>query len=285
MIMREFIDNVYLNTRATKIRSNTLQGYLSTIRKHILPYFGDTDIDDIDVPEIEEWLDGFHQSGAAIKAYAVLRMLLNTADDYGFMHVRSPTTRRIRLPKRYPPERKVLTRSEVQLLIDGLRGTVVEAVVILSVYLGLRRGESFAVKWEDIDLESGSVRIHATRQQVKGGTVEYGTKTPLSTRIAYLPNVALRMLREIGDGKTGYVCPLSPSEISRIYRILCLERGLPYVPFTNLRHTWATLAIESGADITMVSRAMGHSDVRMTYDHYVRPREEAFRKMQRDIWR
>lgn len=40
MIMREFIERVYMNTRATKIRGNTLQGYLSTINKHILPYFG-----------------------------------------------------------------------------------------------------------------------------------------------------------------------------------------------------------------------------------------------------
>lgn len=68
----------------------------------------------------------------------------------------------------------------------------------------------------------------------------------------------------------GYLCELSPAVIARKYKAFCLEHGLPFVPMKNLRHTWATQALERGISIEEIMMYLGHTNIDTSYEHYLR---------------
>lgn len=199
--------------------------------------------------------------------------MLRKAYKWGYAPT-DPTVLGIELPKtrRYIPE--MLTARELKQIIRGFYGHELEPIVLSSATLGLRRAESCGLKWGDIDLRSGDVRVERGRQYVDRHVIETDPKTDLSRRSLVYPRFALERMREIGRGKPKdeYLCPLSPDAIGRRYKAFCLRHELPYVSLKNLRHSYATAQIEAGVPIETVSAMLGHSEIRTTYEYYVRPR-------------
>lgn len=280
MKLGEFIDEYYIPSLAG-LRESTISGYRSSIELHVRPTFGDWEMEDIRARDIQSWLASFDRDGAAHKAYKTLRQIIRRAIDYDMFEVVDPTTKHIRVPRCPRKDPKILEAGEVRRLIRGFRGHYLEATVICAVMLGLRRGEAFGLEWEDIDLEAGMVRISRSYQKINGRIYVYPPKTPKSRRTCYLPKHVMGRMRTLGRGRSGRICPEeSPDVMAREYKRLCLEKNLPYTPFTNLRHTWATMAVEGGADITTVANMLGHTDIMTAYNHYVRPREQAYIRAQ-----
>lgn len=73
------------------------------------------------------------------------------------------------------------------------------------------------------------------------------------------------MGRLIGD--------VSPDKAARAIKSQCKKMGVPYVSMTNMRHTWATLAIEAGVGIETVAMMLGHTEISTAYNHYIVPRK------------
>lgn len=278
MKLKEFIADYYLPS-LSDLRESTRAGYESTIERHILPNLGDMELPEIGVYEIEQWLRGIGQPGAAEKAYKTLRQALRRAYDWDMID-RDPTRKRIRLPKRRPYRPTVLTAKQVRQLLRGFYGHPLEAVVLCAVTLGLRRGEACGLEWSDVNLSSGAVRIERSLQYVRGKMVTVDPKTDRSARTCYLPRFAVARLREI-KGKGRLVGDLNPDAVSRIYKAHCKRAGLPYTSFTNLRHTWATLALAGGADSATVAAMLGHTQLSTTYEHYLVPDRQIYRKAQK----
>ena len=74
---------------------------------------------------------------------------------------------------------------------------------------------------------------------------------------------------------------MTPEEVSRRYKAHCKKRNLPYTSFTNLRHTWATLALAGGADSATVAAMLGHSQIATTYEHYLVPDKKIYKNAQK----
>lgn len=178
---------------------------------------------------------------------------------------------------------KVLDASEAREYLRGLWGCEAEAAAICSLTLGLRRGESCALEWRDINLKTGEVRVSKSRQDVRAGTVVVPPKTARSDRSLWLPSFALKRLRQLAKGrkKDGLVCPLTPSATARRIRSWCRSHGLPHVSMTNLRHTWAAMAIEAGIGIETVAMMLGHTEIGTAYEHYIVPRKSVCVQAQR----
>lgn len=270
------------HVRAT-VRANTFVGYESAYRLYIRPTFGNTDISNITVSDVQSWITSFHKPGCARRCYATLRQILRYAADVGEYTGDDPTRHNIRLPSTSGNKNKVLTSQEVVKLINGFRGHKLEACVLCSVTMGLRRCECFGLKWEDIDLTTGAVVVHRSRQYVQGTEVVYPTKTKRSTRTCYLPKFALARLRQIQKDANEWLLPVPVSQAACIYKKYVQENGLPYTPFMNLRHTWATLAVESGTDVLIVAQMLGHTDASMAYKRYVKPSNAVHRRVQRQF--
>ena len=281
MLLGTFVDEVWWPACA-KRRECTRGGYESSYRCHIRSRWGGVDLESITASDIEEWLGSFEQAGAARKAWAVLRAILRLAYRRGVTD-NDVTRREIRLPhlRRYEPQ--VLDARQVRRLLKGFYGHALEAWLLVSVCAGLRRCESVGIEWTDLDLRRGTVTVKRSVQWVAGHETVTEPKTDLSRRTVALPRFAVKRLAEIRHGtKTGrLVGSLNANQVANHYRSWCKRMKLPCVPPRNLRHTFGTLAIKAGTDISVVARQLGHSDIQTTARYYLKPDLSVLKDMQR----
>lgn len=274
----------YMTEKRRTRRANTVEGYESALRCHVLPRWGECEIEGITPEDVQAWVDGFELPGAAKKAYKTLRQVLRWAIRRYRMRIWL-ATEGVELPRMRAYRPKVLDGQGVARFLRGIWGAPEEAVAICAVTLGLRRGEACGLEWGDIDLRSGEVRVSRSRQCVGGKVVVMPTKTPKSERVLYLPRFALKRLRQIGKGARGLLCAETPNGIARRLRARCRRKGLPWVSMTNMRHTWATLAIEAGVGIETVAMMLGHTEIGTAYEHYIVPRKSICRDAQSAVER
>lgn len=271
MKLIDIYENYYLPEKTAKRAASTVAGYDSAMRLHVLPKWGEYEIEDIDPDDLQEWVDSFELIGAAEKAFKCLRQIIRWWIRKRRMIIADPT-QYIELNQRKPYRPEVLDAKEVSELLRGVWGHWTEAVCICAITLGLRRGEACALEWSDINLKTGEVRINKSRQYVNGKIITVKTKTEKSTRSCYLPKFARNRLRQI-KGKGCIIGDASPDKVARAIKAQCKRNNVAYVSMTNMRHTWATLAIEAGVGIETVAMMMGHTDISTAYNHYIVPRK------------
>lgn len=262
---------MYWADKSRRLRANTLAGYRSALRCHVMPTFAEREIEDITFDEVQRWVDSIPTYGAAEKAYKTFRQVYRWALRRCGIRVWD-VTQGVELPARPVVRKRTLTPAEERETLRGIWGQPWEAVVLLQAALGLRRSEACGVDWSDVDWRGGWVHVRRGAHWVSGqGVVEYPTKTRLSDRWVRLPSWALARLRQIrGQRRSGRVIgDLAPHQVAGRFKRFCARRGLPWVPMMDLRHTWATIAIEAGAALEDVAAAMGHTSTSMLKDHYL----------------
>lgn len=280
MLFDTFVTTVWKPSCA-KLRECTKVGYESALNCHILPQWSGRDMDAISVADIESWLDSFDKPGAARKAYAVFRAILRLAFKRGLAD-NDVTRREIRLPHLRHYEPQVLSASEVRRLLKGFYGHPLEAWLLVSVCAGLRRCESVGIEWSDLDLKRGTVTVKRSVQWVAGHETVTDPKTDQSRRTVALPRFAVKRLAQLKHGRSGrLVGDLNANQVASHYMAWCRRMKLPCVPPRNLRHTFGTLAIAAGADISVVARQLGHSDIKTTARYYLRPDLSVLKSLQR----
>lgn len=281
MLLETFVDDVWWPSCA-RLRECTRVGYESAYRCHIQSKWGGVDMESITANDIEEWLGSFKRAGAARKAWAVLRAILRLAYRRGVTD-NDVTRREIRLPHLRHYEPQVLSAQEVRRLLKGFYGHPLEAWLLVSVCAGLRRCESVGLEWADLDLRRGTVTVKRSVQWVAGHETVTEPKTDLSRRTVALPRFAVKRLAELRHGtKTGrLVGGLNANQVANHYRSWCRRMKLPCVPPRNLRHTFGTLAIKAGTDISVVARQLGHSDIQTTARYYLKPDLSVLKDMQK----
>lgn len=266
-----FICERYLEAKGRKCRMNTLDGYVSGLRCHVLPKWGARELESIKRREVQEWIDSIPTPGAATKALKCLRQVIRWAIRTYDLEI-FDATQGVELPERPVYRRESMDAREEAALLRAAVGQPWEAVLLCAAALGLRPSEAAGLDWGDIDWRSGWVHIQRGAHSLQSGeVVEYACKTKLSDRFLKLPRFALERLRRIrGQRRKGRLRgDLSPRQIyTRVKRFLT-RMGLGRCSMECLRHTWATLTIEGGAALADVSVALGHTDVSMCLQHYL----------------
>lgn len=266
-----FICERYLEAKGRKCRMNTLDGYVSGLRCHVLPKWGARELESIKRREVQEWVDSIPTPGAAQKALKCLRQVIRWAIRTYDLEI-FDATQGVELPERPVYRRESMDAREEAALLRAAVGQPWEAVLLCAAALGLRPSEAAGLDWGDIDWRSGWVHVQRGAHSLQSGeVVEYACKTRLSDRFLKLPRFALERLRRIrGQRRKGRLRgDLSPRQIyTRVKRFLT-RMGLGRCSMECLRHTWATLTIEGGAALADVSVALGHTDVSMCLQHYL----------------
>lgn len=166
----------------------------------------------------------------------------------------------------------------------GFYGHPLEAWLICAVSCGLRTEEGYGLEWGDLDLRRGVLHVERGLQWVAGHEAVVPPKTELSRRTLPLPRFAVKRLRELRPREGGrLIGTLTPPQAARQYASWCKRHNLPHVPARNLRHSWATNTLAAGADIAIVSKMLGHSDIKTTAKYYLKPDITALRDAQR-LW-
>jgi|GEM_PF-3203800 Phage integrase family len=166
---------------------------------------------------------------------------------------------------------------------------------------GLRRGEAARLRWYDVDLDGATGIISQQLQQYSGHLAVCPPKTASSERAVALDRATVTVLRRhraaqdaeraamgAGSHASGYVFtgihgdPMAPDRMSRRFRQLSADAGLPPVRLHDLRHGAASLALAAGAELKTVQDQLGHSSIVLTADAYISVLPEIARKAAED---
>ena len=265
-----------------KLKESTVSRYRYLVRKYIQPQLGAAPLYTL----TEERVAAFYQKlqgqrlspKSARDVGVLLRAILRTTTKRGCFC----TGVNAELPVCKKRQVEIFTEPEILRMAHHIvdEPDLTGLGVLLALNSGLRLGELCAMRWSDIDLHAGFLRVEREVQRLyeQGRTrlVVQPPKSESSLRRIPLPADILSLLAAHKPKNAGGVClltgtvaPLEPRTMQNRYRALLKRAGVPYRNFHALRHTYATRCIEQNVDVKSVSEMLGHSDVRITLQTYV----------------
>lgn len=254
-----------------------------------IDFLGDTNLKKITVADCERyrtWLltdAGYSQSYASI-IYTAFRQSLDYAVEISLL-TNNPSLKTKSIPKGKAVE-KYWTKEEFEKVINCIstNSFYENAIYITFLFfyrMGCRVSEGFALKWTDIDLENGRVRIfHNMRYRSKFDyEIKPYTKTDSGKRTLTIDDELLELLkawkaRQAENGVHEFVlsfddCPLNKSTLSRWLERYAKIAGVPRINGRGLRHSNASYLIaELGADVLTVAHRLGHKSPMVTLKYY-----------------
>jgi integrase len=278
-----------------KMSPNTIDQYQWVIGKHLVPDLGHLKVTALAPKDVTAFLsrkgkDGYSKS-SCVRFKSVLGQALRFAEIEGW--VQRNVARLSDVPRIEVPEGKSLTELEARHLLEAVKGDALEGVVVAMLTLGLRLGEVSGLRWEDIDFENKTLRVHQTVKREPGGLRIGGTKTPRSRRTLAIPGITGEALmrrkifqnadrlaageswRDIGLVFTTSVgTPLDPKNLRRHFNKVTKDAGLGHWTPTDLRHSTVSLLSAAGVPLECIADIAGHVGTRMTggiYRHVLAP--------------
>ncbi|MCX6634070.1 MAG: site-specific integrase, partial [Acidobacteria bacterium] len=212
---------------------------------------------------------------------AVLRRALNQAMRWQFVPHNAATL--VDPPKAARPEFPILTPKQLDTFIAAVADHRLRALYLTSTALGLRQGESFGLRWPDLDFERSTLSVRYALSQ--GEFVE--PKTRKSRRALVMPAFVRDALLRHRDEQeqerrlagsrwqaldlvfcSTIGTPLNSSNVLHEFQAILKDAGLPKLRFHDLRHQCATLLLQKGVHPKVVSDILGHSQISLTLDTY-----------------
>jgi integrase len=200
----------------------------------------------------------------------------------------------VELPKRKKYSPTVYSMEQVEALLDEVKGTDMELPLHIAIALGLRRGELLALRWENVDLDTGIANICENMVRASGGVIVKEPKTSSGIRKIAIPDYLVEMLkseRRLRESQYGeailptlpIVCkedgtPYKPDSFSRKFARLLERNNLEHIRLHDLRHINATILLRQGVSAKVVQGRLGHSDVSTTLNIYSHVLEEVDRE-------
>ena len=265
-----------------KLKESTVSRYRYVVRQYIQPKLGAAPLYTLTEQRVADFYRKLQKQGLSAKSTrdvgVLLRAILRTATKRGC----SCTGVNAELPICKKRQVEIFTEPEIVQLAHHIMDApdLTGLGVLLTLNSGLRLGELCALRWSDIDLHAGFLRVEREVQRLyeQGRTrlVMQPPKSESSLRRIPLPADMLSLLAAYKPKHTGDTClltgtaaPIEPRTMQNRYKSLLKRAGVPYRNFHALRHTYATRCIEQNVDVKSVSEMLGHSDVRITLQTYV----------------
>lgn len=217
--------------------------------------------------------------------HAVLRRALGQALKRGLVPRNVATL--VNLPKAQRPEVEPFTPDQARSFLAAIHGDRLEALYSVALSVGLRQGEALGLRWEDVDLDTGTITVRKALQRLNGVFELVEPKTARSRRTIALPQTAVTALRvhrtrqlqerllagskwcENGLVFTNtFGTPIDASNLIRHFHRALVAAGLPRKRFHDLRHTCASLLLAQGVHPRVVMDILGHSQISLTMDTY-----------------
>ena len=182
-----------------------------------------------------------------------------------------------KLPPKAAKEMQVLTNEEMQRFLIQAKEEGCFEFVLLELATGLRRGEIGALRWEDLNPKNGELHISRQIIHVTGGVITVFPKTKSSDRIIILPPSVLEVLKNLKErtdsewmfpSPVKENSPLDTKSIDRKIKKILGHAECKNIRFHDLRHTFATAALENGMDIKTLSSIIGHVSAKTAIDIY-----------------
>lgn len=309
--LRGYANNVFLPLLSLRASRYTLNNYKGYLKNHVFPVMGDKPIASVQSANITALLLEMQGKGykvaTCIKVYAILQGIFGAAfDDETIeknpMHrVKRPRPTASEGIQGSPP---AYTAPEVREIIEAAEELPIKwrAMFRLFCETGCRRGEALGLKWADVNAERGTLSfVRSLGYTEENGFFEKPPKNgrgrtvfPSPVLFQLLEELRQEQVGEIGEGFPGIVPHSGPEDY--VFQTDC--RGVPMLPATvtrkfarfgqthgfnnlhphKLRHSFASIANENGADIAAIAASLGHTNPATTMRIYTHTNNEAVKR-------
>ena len=278
----------WIDDASKRVKPSTLANYSFLLEKHILPYFKQFLMKDVSVDVMSDFINDKLKEGklkrrsGLSKKYlkdivSIIKQIANYAEQHYGVHNK---IRLISSPRPDKKEIRILSSSEIDTLTSYLMqaDNSMNIGILISLFTGMRIGEICGLKWEDIDLKEGIIRVRRTVQRIcnnHGNTtlIVGSQKTNNSFRIIPLPPILRKIIAEKANNAccsilTGSDRFAEPNQLRNHFKTVLAKCKIENIKFHSLRHTFASECVKLGFDIKALSEILGHSSAAMTLDRY-----------------
>jgi integrase len=271
------------------VRPKTYVSYRSVVRLHLVPCLGHHRLVELRPTDVQAFLNAKAASGLAPRSVAYHRNILRQALGHAERtELVGRNVARLALPPRIP-RREVhpLSPEQARTFLAAIGGDRFEALYLLALGCGLRQGEILGLRWSDLDLDGGTVRVRQALQRVEGRFALVEPKSSTSRRIVALPSIVCAGLvahreRQTHEGPGRAVAdefadlvftttvgtPIDGISVTRRFQRILRNAGLPHQRFHDLRHACASLLLSQGVPARVVMETLGHSQISLTLNTY-----------------
>jgi integrase len=297
--LNDFLDKWERDWATNNLAPKTVERYWQLLQKHVRPHLGRRPIQSIRAEDLNRLYSDLHRKLAprTIKhIHRVLHRAFGHATKWGAIKRNVVTL--VDTPKVPMTEAAALQLTEIPKVLSALRDKPLYPIAVVALGTGMRRGELCALRWQDVDLEGGSLRVERSLEQTRAGLRLKEPKSARSRRTISLSPAVVSELRGIwrgqqeqrlalGLGKAppdGLVFasrdggPRRPDNLSGDFGTAMKALGLPHISLHSLRHTHASQLIAAGMDVLTISRRLGHGSAAITlsvYGHLLTPHDRA----------
>jgi len=280
---------LWVDTTKAEVSPKTHERYAEIVRCYLVPAFGGIQLQRLTPTDIQKGYNNFTRKPSARTRrhiHQILKSALARAVEQQAL-TRNPADAIKRLPKVKKEPITALIVDQTKRLLDEIRHTTTYWPTLIAVATGMRRGEILALRWKNVDLDAGVVRVIGSLEQTKSGLRFKSTKTE-KARAVTLPKFAVEELRRwkrvqaerllgLGvrqSGSTLACCredgkPKQPESLTHEFTYLVGRiKDFPRVRFHDLRHSHATQLLASGVHPKIVQERLGHSTITTTMDLY-----------------
>ena len=288
----------WLKVAERRVDSVTFQGYKLMANAQVIPYFDQSGLrlQEVTRADLQAFFDEKATRGrkdgkgglspSSLRQYKnIILQTLNEAVKNDL--IRTNPCQFIELPKKQRYESSYYSAEQLKMLFEAIRDDPIYPLVKITALYGLRRSEVLGLKWDSVDFTAGRLIIKHTVSKVTTAVCKDKTKNSSSHRSFPLTpearEIFLQAKREEEENRQ--LCgksykendfifkwpegtPFSPDYVSSHFALLLKNNGLPHIRFHELRHSCASLLLNSGFTLKDVQEYMGHSDIQMTANIY-----------------
>jgi integrase len=286
----EYLDRWLTDSVRDTVRQRTYERYEQMVHVHIKPTLGHVKVKALNAAHVRGLYREKLDAGLAPRTVRYVHTTLNKAlkDALADGLIPRNVASAVRPPKLTKKEIRPLSPKEASLFLEAARGERFEALYVVAITAGLREGELLGLKWEDTNLEAGTLAVRRTLSEARSGRFFEPPKNGKGRSIR-LTARAIDVLKQhkasqneerlrLGtlwhDGDLVFPSltgtPMNAKNLtSRSFKPLVEQVGLPRtVRFHDLRHTCATLLLGKGVHPKIVQELLGHATIAITLDTY-----------------
>ena len=194
-----------------------------------------------------------------------LKHMFNKANDWGMMtDEQAQKLNKIKLLKENNKRLKYLSSEECRALLNACPDYI-KPIVITAINTGMRKSEIFNLKWENVDMKHGFIKLNP--EETKSGK---GREIPINQHMEKV--LTYQDSNRYDDSDYVFCSPVTCKpfkDIKRSFTSACNEAGIRGFRFHDLRHTFASQLVMAGAELASVQKLLGHATINMTmrYSH------------------
>lgn len=279
--------NVYC--KDNKLSQTTIDGYNNYVKKHINPYLGKYLIGKILPIHIQDFYNKESEKKYSGTTILQIHRILHKAFKEAMRNklINNNPCDMVDAPKPSEFTPAVYDDKDFIKLLNIVKGTYDELIIILAGMIGLRRSEIFGLKWDNVDFNKKTISINQVLVVTSEGLIEKETKNKSSKRSIAIPDNVIPILKyhhalqsenklKTGDKycNDNWVCcskngeKINGSSYSRRFGELLNDYGLKKIRFHDLRHFNATMMLKYGVDVKVAAQRLGHSTPAITQKIY-----------------